>query len=86
MKNAHIVLIDHDIHNDARHICENMFKEKFDDLKAVDEYLKKVLDKEDVMYLDGIMVLDLDQFMDESNDQMIDLEQYFISFITITID
>lgn len=84
----HIILINTDITN-ARYICETIqnnvyYWDTFNSCPS-DICLNAIISKfsNDLSTDSNIMILDLDTFMTMMNDQDIDMEKWFMSYVTV---
>ena len=77
----YIVTISVDYSN-ARKVCELIENQAFDTLKSLRKYLNLHLkvEEEDI---NQPQMFTLSEFMEECNDQYLNLEEVFISYITI---
>ena len=85
MNKYYMILIDVDLHSDARKVCEDLQSLNF---VSNDEAIKVIgaeLGVEpDCGYIKGVSIFDMDTFMDGVNDQDIDdLTGIMIGYITI---
>jgi len=78
---THIVLIPVD-YNSSRKVCEQIQSQKY---KTIDELLTDIQSKLGSDTTEGVLVYDMNNFMDDVNNQELDiLTEYFISYIIIS--
>jgi hypothetical protein len=79
---THVVLIPVDYHS-SRKVCEQIQNQKY---KSVNEALTEMFEKLGEESTNGVLIYDMNNFMDVVNDQEVDnLTTYFISYITIIL-
>lgn len=76
-----MVVIPIDFHN-ARKVCENIQNDTYASSSELREYLNEELDITDETE-EHPMFFNLNDFMDECNDQYLNMESYFISYVEI---
>ena len=85
MEKVNMVIINGEVHNNVRKICEDIQCRKFDSRKDAIEAIAELLGvRTRLGEIKGVEVVDLDTFMDGVNDQEIDdLTCSMITYISI---
>lgn len=83
MENVRIVLIPVDYH-DSRKLCELIQNQSYPSSTELMKEINSHMGEDADEFGQGVLIYSLDSFMDEVNDQILDvLTEYFMSYIKI---